>query len=95
MPGNHRAKPEEALLFLGDICQRLTIVTPGQADYLNAIQNAAANGTIGGGIYDALLVHCAKKANAEVIYTWNIKHFARLSELASGRVRTPGEAHRP
>ena len=29
---------------------------------------------MGGGIYDAMLAHCALKAEAETIYTWNDRH---------------------
>ena len=32
----------------------------------------------GGAIYEAILAHCALKAKAKVIYTWNTKDFLRL-----------------
>jgi len=58
-------------------------------DYAKAIEEAAALGIAGGGIYDALLAHCALKVKAETIYTWNEKHFKRLGEETSKRVKTP------
>jgi predicted nucleic acid-binding protein len=44
---------------------------------------------VGGTIYDALLVHCAFKAKAEIIYTWNVKHYGQFGLEAAKRVRTP------
>ena len=38
----------------------------------------------------AILGHCALKSKAEVIYTWNVKDFLRLSPAISGRVKSPG-----
>jgi hypothetical protein len=33
--------------------------------------------------------HCALKAKAEVIYTWNPKDFLRLSAAIASRVKSP------
>jgi predicted nucleic acid-binding protein len=41
----------------------------------------------GGAIYDALLAGCALKAKAEILYTWNVRHFQRFTTLL--RVETP------
>ena len=80
---------DEAWLFLGDVRDRLTIVTLNTEEYGNTIKEAAALGIVGGGIYDALLAHCALKANGHAIYTWNRKHFERLGPQISRRVRNP------
>ena len=45
--------------------------------------SAAAN-LAGGAIYDAIPGHCALKARAEVIYTWNIRDFLRLPPTGGG-----------
>ena len=87
MPGKDRASPDEALLFLGDVRQRLTIVTLDEKDYLEVMDRAASSGVTGGGIYDALLARCAMKARAETIYTWNVKHFTRLGGDVASRVQ--------
>ncbi len=50
---------------------------------------SAVAGLAGGAIYDAILGHCALKAKAEVIYTWNTKDFLRLSPAIAGRVKNP------
>ena len=90
MPGKRRVSGDEALLFLGDIRERLTLVALTEREYFQIVETAAAAGLAGGVIYDAILGHCALKAKAEVIYTWNTKDFLRLSPAIAGRVKNPG-----
>ena len=87
--GKERVSGDEAWLFLSDVRDRLTIVALTGAEYAKAIQEAIVLGIAGGGIYDALLGHCALKAEADDIYTWNVKHFERLGPEISKRVKTP------
>jgi predicted nucleic acid-binding protein len=89
MPGKGRASGDEALLFLGNVRERLTIVALDQDEYFRAIEAASAADASGGGIYDAILARCALKAKAESIYTWNVKHFKRLGPDIAARVKTP------
>ena len=89
MPGKDRASVDEAMLFLGDIRARLKVITLTYKEYFEAVEAAAALGVTGGGIYDAVLGHCALKAGAETIYTWNVKHLRRLGPGIAGRVATP------
>ncbi len=89
MPGKHPISGEQAMLFLNDIRERLTIVPLDEEDYFLAMEGAASAGVVGGAIYDALLAHCALKAKAEVIYTWNLKHYGQFGSEAAKRVRTP------
>jgi len=79
----------EALLFLGSIRERLSIITLTGQEYFKVLEASAALGVTGGGIYDVLLGHCALKSRAEVIYTWNLRHFERLGPEVAGRVSTP------
>ena len=44
---------------------------------------------IGWRIYDALLLQCALKAKADVIYTWNLKHFQQLAPNIASTIKTP------
>jgi predicted nucleic acid-binding protein len=69
MPGKHRISGEQAMLFIGSIRERLSIVALSGNEYADALRNSAALGIVGGGIYDAMLAHCAIKAKAETIYT--------------------------
>src|SRR5580704_16224716 len=71
MPGKHRISGDQAMLFIGSIRERLAVIALSGDEYADALQSSAASGIIGGGIYDAMLAHCALKAKAETIYTWN------------------------
>jgi hypothetical protein len=44
---------------------------------------------VGGGIYHAMLAHCAIKAQAEAIYSWNGRRFAQCGADVTRRLRTP------
>jgi len=92
MPGKDRVNPEEAQLFLGDIRERLTVVTLDEAEYVEALAGAADCGVVGGGVYDALIARCAGKVRAEALYTWNLKHFTRLGRDIAARVKTPSDS---
>ncbi len=87
--GRDRISGDEALLFLGNVRDRLTTVTLNREEYFGAIVASAPLGVAGGGIYDALLAQCALKAEAESIYTWNLKDFQRLGPAIAARVKTP------
>jgi|SRR5665213_312985 len=89
MPGKDRASGDEALLFLGNIRERLAVVTLDPDEYFKAVEAAAVAGVMGGGIYDAILGQCALKADAQAIYTWNVRHFKRLGQDIAERVTTP------
>ena len=71
------------------IREQLTIVTLTEEEFTSVLERSAAHGVVGGGIYDALLAHCALKAGADAIYTWNVKHFKRLGANIAARVSTP------
>ena len=90
MPGKNRTSPGEALLFLRDVLDRLTIVTLDESEYWRAIETTASAGTSGGALYDALIGQCALKANAQTLYTWNIKHFQLLGAEIAARTKEPG-----
>jgi len=89
MPGPRRVSGNEALLFLSDIRDRLTLVALDEQEYFQMVEDSGAAGLTGGAIYDAILGHSALKAAAEVIYTWNTKDFLRLPPAIAGRVKNP------
>lgn len=89
MPGQRRVSGNEALLFLGDILDRLTLVSLDQREYFRMLEAAATAGLAGSAVYDAILGYCALKAKAETIYTWNTKDFLRLPPVIAGRVKNP------
>lgn len=87
--GKDRLSPDNALLYLCDVRERLTIVSLKPGEYFRCMEQAAALGLAGGAIHDAALAHCALKAGAENIYTWNVKHFERMGPDIGQRVKTP------
>ncbi|HTR35026.1 MAG TPA: PIN domain-containing protein [Bryobacteraceae bacterium] len=89
MPGKHRISSEQAMLFIGSIRERLTIIGLDGDEYADALEASATRGIVGGSIYDAMLAHCALKARAEVIFTWNSRHYAQCGEPIVQRLRTP------
>jgi len=89
MPGKDRASPDEAMLFLHDVRERLTLITLDELEYFKLLEDAASTGISGGTCYDALIARCALKARAQTLYTWNVKHFNRLGEAVASRVRQP------
>jgi predicted nucleic acid-binding protein len=94
MPGKRRVSGHEALLFLGDIRQRLTLVALDEQEYFQMTEASAAASLVSGAIYDAILGYCALKAEAEAIYTWNTKDFLRLPPAVAGRVKNPDHQRR-
>ena len=89
MPGRHRISAEQAMLFIENIRERLSMVALTGNEYADALGASAARGIVGGGIYDAILAHCAIKAKAEIIYTWNERHYAQCGSEVARRLRTP------
>ena len=87
--GRDRVGGDQAMLFIGNVRERLTIVSLNDQEYFRALEMSAALGIAGGAIYDALLAHCALKAKAQTLYTWNVKDFLRLGAAIANRTRTP------
>jgi hypothetical protein len=47
-------------------------------------------GVVGGAIYDAMLAHCALKAQAETIFSWNARLYPQCGlKDVTQRLRTP------
>jgi predicted nucleic acid-binding protein len=89
LPVKYRLSPEQALMALQDIRERLTLIALDENEYVDTLTNAATAGISGGAIYEALIAQCALKAKAQVLYTWNTKHFARLGPEIAKRIREP------
>jgi predicted nucleic acid-binding protein len=89
LPGKYRAAPEQALMCLDTIGERLNLIALGVAEYISAIREAAGLGIEGGALYDALLGACAIKAHADILYTWNTRDYQRLGPNVSRRLHTP------
>ena len=83
----YRVSGEHAMVLLTQVRERFTLVALDEEEYYATIERASIRGITGGTIYDALVAGCALKAKAEILYTWNTRHFQQF-EIAE-RVRTP------
>ena len=84
-----RIAPEQAQSIITDISQYLNSVTLLSDNYLAAIANMAALNLPGGGIFGALIVQAALKAEVDILLTLNPNHFTRLGEAITNRVQVP------
>jgi predicted nucleic acid-binding protein len=81
--------PEQVFLFVQQTSERLTPVVLEVSDYLQAIRDLSERQFSSSQAYDALLLACARKSCAEIIYTWNVRHFRRIAPDLSERIQTP------
>ncbi|HUI78504.1 MAG TPA: PIN domain-containing protein [Bryobacteraceae bacterium] len=81
--------PEQVLLLVQQIVERLTTVVLDEAEYLETLSEVAERGFSSGQVYDALLLACARKSRAETIYTWDLKHFRQIAPDLAEHIRTP------
>jgi predicted nucleic acid-binding protein len=81
--------PEQALLFIEEIRDRLTTVTLDSDEYFQVVRTSAGQSLSSGRVYDALLLRCAAKVKARTIYTLNLKHFQAIAPKMADRIRTP------
>lgn len=84
-----RFRPEQALLVMEDVLSRMQIVSLLPDEYVSAIRRTAGLGLSGGLIYDALHLECARKFNAERIYTWDARHFRMIAPDLADRIVEP------
>jgi predicted nucleic acid-binding protein len=80
---------EQAMLFVQEVRDRLSLVSLDESEYFAAIHKIAEAGFTSGRVYDGLLLGCATKVKAKNIYTWNVKHFQSLAPEEASRIRTP------
>jgi len=81
--------PDQAFLFVEEVRHRCSLVVLDQDEYCSAIERAANAGFTSGRICDALLLRCAAKVNADIIYTWNLAHFKATDPTQAHKIRTP------
>ena len=80
---------EQALLFIGDVSERLSLISLDGDEYTDALKTSAQLGIVGGNIYDAMLAYSALKAKATKIFTWNLRHYSLLGPSVTSRLATP------
>ena len=82
--------PAEAWKLLSEnVLPFFEIVSLTPTMYRETIQECSESGWIGGRVYDALHLHCAKKASCDRIYTFNVRHFRQLASDWVERIAAP------
>ena len=89
LPGRDRISSDQVLLLVQNIRDRLAIISLSSEDYFAVLERIAAARVFGGTVYDILLAHCALKASAQILYTWNARHFQQFGDEIATIVRTP------
>lgn len=89
MPPGIRLSGRNAILALDTFLKRIAPIALAADEYIETLRSCAAMGLTGGTIYDALHIACARKVNAERIYTWNVRHFQRTAPDLAQRIATP------
>ncbi len=84
-----RVSPVDAVSTIEMFLTKLTPISLSPEEYLETIRAAARLGLSDGMIYDAVHLACARKANADRIYTWNLKHFRAIAPDLAARIMTP------
>ena len=89
MPGKHRISGDQAMLFISNIRERLTVIGLTPDEYADMLQSSSERGIVGGTIYDALLAACAMKAGAKKLFTWNLRHYSQFGPEVTRILQTP------
>lgn len=80
VPIQPRVHPSQAERILHEnILPHFQVVMIEREDYIAALKRVADAGWPGAKIYDALLLRCAAKCNADRIYTFNLADFRALA----------------
>jgi predicted nucleic acid-binding protein len=88
LPPRSRLTPEEAIFLVDQIANRFRVIALTVEEYHKTLRQMAAGHQRGGRTYDALLLACARKAEAETIYTLD-HDFAELAPDLAERIATP------
>lgn len=82
-PRSPRMLPQEvALLLRENILRRFTAVALTAEEYGAFVVDLGSGNIMGGQSYDALHMACAKKCEADRIYTFNVAHFQNVSDAS-------------
>jgi predicted nucleic acid-binding protein len=81
--------PQVARMMLTRATQQFLSTPLDQNDYLAVVGRLEQLGLVGGSIYDALIAQAALKVQADVLLTFNGKHFVRLGADVAGITQEP------
>ena len=85
-----RILPSEARQIISNnIARHFHMVAISREMYERAVEICSGQGLGGGTVYDALLIECARHAQADRIYTFNLRDFRRLAPDLADRIAAP------
>jgi predicted nucleic acid-binding protein len=91
LPLRPRITGSEGISVVKQIRERLTLITLSEQEYVSGLERASSETIVGAAGYDALIAHCALKAGADILLTWNARDFTRLGSAVAQIVKTPLE----
>jgi predicted nucleic acid-binding protein len=89
LPLRPRITGPEGFSIIKQIRERLTLVTLNEQEYVTAFEQTSQGTIVGAAAYDALIAHCALKAGAHTLLTWNVRDFTRFGSTIARLVKTP------
>lgn len=75
--------------LIEEYSKRFQVVSLETAESLQVLDECARNSVTGAAVYDALLIACARKVQAEQIYTFNTRDFHRIAPDLASILREP------
>ncbi|WP_353072728.1 type II toxin-antitoxin system VapC family toxin [Tunturiibacter gelidoferens] len=89
LPLPYRLPADAALQIVKHTSKRFNVIALTPAEQMATIERFVAEGLTGAMIYDALILSCARKANATRIYTLNPRHFKQVAPDLAARIHEP------
>jgi predicted nucleic acid-binding protein len=89
LTGRRAWRPRDAYEIVSTNTDGLEKITLRPQEYLRTLRVAERLGIRAGAIYDALILACARQAEATSIWTLNMRHFDLFGEELSDRIREP------
>jgi predicted nucleic acid-binding protein len=89
LPVPYRLTPADAMRIIDSTREYSTFVVLTETEVAETLQSLAKRGLGGGLAFDALLLSCARKAKARLIYTSNVKHFRLIAPNLASRIVEP------
>jgi predicted nucleic acid-binding protein len=92
LPVRPLISPAAAEAMMTQLAAAVEVVAVTSELQQGAIKRCASRGLVGGAVHDALHLVAAEFAGADVVATFNRRHFERLRNPESPEVRVPGSA---
>lgn len=95
LPVRPRISPSMAVqLIRTNVLATCEVVALSEDDYVSLLDHLADVGLTGGAVYDAILMHTAKRADVDQIVTLNESDFRRVYPALADKVISPAQQGR-